>query len=199
MAKFKVPIRVEINTAQVADLVQRLADVDRKAARKAMKDGVNEVTKLVLAEAKKLVPRRTGQLKKSLGRFVQVKGGGRVIFGVVKPRAGVWSADAPGLAGRRVTRNGKTRVFVQKFKTTFEGRPVNPVYYAHLVEFGRAAVTVKKKKVLAGGGVVYGTHVAMMAPREFMRPAWDKYRYQSVVILERYLAEALRQFWKRSR
>lgn len=199
MAKFKVPIRVEVDTAKLASLVQKVADVDRKAARKAMKDGLNEVTKLILTEAKKLVPRRTGQLKKSLGRFVQVKDGGRVIFGVVKPRAGVWTADAPGLVGRRKTRNGKTRVFVQKFKTTFEGRPVNPVYYAHLVEYGRATVTVKKKKVLSGAGVVYGTHVAAMAPRPFMRPAWEKYRYQSVVIIERRLAEALRQFWKRSR
>jgi HK97 gp10 family phage protein len=199
MAKFKTPIRVEIDTSKVAALVQRLADVDKKAARKAMKQGINEVTNLVLAEAKKLVPQRTGQLCKSLGRFVQVKGGGRVIFGVVKPQSGVWMAAAPGLVGRQRTRNGKTSVFVQKFRTTFEGRPVNPVHYAHLVEYGRAAVTIKKKKVLAGGGVIYGTHVSAMAPRPFMRPAWEKHKYQSVVIMERHLNEAMQAFWKRSR
>lgn len=199
MAKFKTPIRVEIDTSQVDFLVRQLAAVDKRAARAAMKKGVNEVTKLVLAEAKKLVPARTGALRKSLGRFVKVQPGGQSVLGVVKPRAGVWMADAPDLAGRRMARNGKTRVFVQKFKTEFQGRPVNPVKYAHLVEYGRVAVTVKKKKVLAGGGVVFGTHVAAMAPRPFMRPAWEKVRTAAPGIMARFLEEALKKFWTKAR
>ena len=200
MAKFKVPVRVEIDTSRVEALVQKLAAVDKKAARAAMKKGVNEVSRLVLKEAKKLVPARTGALRRSLGRIVKVVGNGRAVLGIVKPRAGVWMADAPGLVGRKMTtRTGKTRVFVQKFKTTFQGRPVNPVKYAHLVEYGRVAVTVKKKKVLAGGGVIYGTKVAAVAPRPFMRPAWDKYQYEAPVILARFLSQALAAFWaKRS-
>lgn len=198
--KFKTAINVSVDTSQLNDLIQRLADVDKRAARKAMKQGVNEVTKLVLAEVKSLVPTNTGMLKKSLGRFVKVGDGGRSVLGVVKPRAGVWMADAPGLVGRRMTRNGKTRVFVQKFKLTPQGplaRVVNPVRYAHLVEFGRVAVTVKKKKVLSGGGVVYGRKVAAMAPRPFMRPAWDKYQGQATAIVAKYLSQAMLAFWKK--
>jgi HK97 gp10 family phage protein len=202
VGQYKSPIRVSIDTSQVDHLVKRLIELDKKAARAAMKKGVNEVTKLVLKEAKALVPQRTGALKKSLGRFVKVTKDGRAVFGIVKPRAGVWMADAPGLVGRRVTRRGKTRVFVQKFRTMFQGKPVNPVYYAHLVEYGRVAVSVKKKKVLSSGkegGAIYGTHVSAAAPRPFMRPAWDKYKDRAPEIMARFLREALKKVWTSGR
>jgi HK97 gp10 family phage protein len=206
MGTYKTPIRVEIDTSQLQDLVDRLVQVDRKAARGAIKKGVGEVTKLVLAAAKKKVPTRTGQLRKSLGRLVKSTKDGKAVFGVVKPRAGVWAADAPGLVGRRVTRRGKARVFVQKFKTTFQGKPVNPVYYAHLVEYGRAEVRPKNKKVLSSrpkggteGGVIYGTRVRMVSPRPFMRPAWDQYKDVATSIIARHLNAAMVKFWEKSR
>lgn len=198
---YRTPIQAKIDTSQVDALVKRIVEIDRKAARAGLKKGVNEVTKLVLAEAKELVPVRSGQLRKSLGRKVRVSKDGKLVYGVVKPRAGVWMADAPGLVGRKVTRKGKTRVFVAKFRVMYQGRPINPVRYAHLVEFGRVEVRVKQKKVLSSGkgGVVYGTKVRAVAPHPFMRPAWEKYSSAAPDILRRFLLDELRKYWAKSR
>lgn len=46
-------------------------------------------------------------------------------------------------------------------------------FYAKWLEFGRAAVTVKKKRVLTDGATFFGTDVAAQPPRPFFRPAFD--------------------------
>jgi hypothetical protein len=196
MPRFKAPIAVRIDTASLESTARRLADLDRRAARKAVRAGINEVSKLVLGEAKALVPRRTGQLKKSLGRKVKSYKGGAVILGIVKPR-------------------GKVRVkgqWVAKFRKEFKGLgrwdkatrsfgsgTVDPVKYAHLVEYGRVAVVPKKKKVLAGQGVVWGARVRATAPRPFMRPAWERYRAASPGIIRRYLDKAIKDYWAKGK
>jgi HK97 gp10 family phage protein len=46
-------------------------------------------------------------------------------------------------------------------------------FYAKWLEFGRAAFTVKTKKVLSDGTTVFGTEVGAQPPRPFLRPAFD--------------------------
>jgi HK97 gp10 family phage protein len=187
VASAKVKLRVE--SKAIASLAARLAQVDRKAARKAIKAGVNEVTQAVLWDAKALVPKRTGLLRKSLGRKVKSYRGGAVITGIIGPRKG--------------------------FRTMINGVFVNPVKYAHLVEYGRREVRPKKKKLLVGSGVpvagkaakffgpwqrvIYGTKVRSVPPRPFMRPAWEHNRLRAVGIIIQHLHRALKEFFARAR
>ena len=196
MGRYKSPIFVRVDTAGLEDVIRRLASLDKKAARKALRAGINEVTKLVLKEAKALVPRRTGQLRRSLGRKVKTYKGGGLVYGVVKPRAGVkvkgvWTPKFR----KQFPGTGKFDKATKAFGAGF----VDPVKYAHLVEYGRVAVTVKRAKVLAGQGRVWGRRVRAMAPRPFMRPAWEKYRAASPGIIAGFVHEAIRRYWSGSR
>ena len=64
MAGLRVKVRVA--DGAVAALKRRLDAVDRKLATKALRAGMNEVTKQILADARALVPERTGQLRRAL-------------------------------------------------------------------------------------------------------------------------------------
>lgn len=199
--KTRVGIKFQIDPTKLNALVKKIADVEKKAARKGVRQGVNQVSKLVLTEAKKLVPRRTGQLRKSLGRKIKSMKGGAVVYAVVKPRSGVWVKSAPGVVGRagKGKRAGKT--FVNKWRVEIGGKMVNPIKYAHLVEFGRREVVPKKKKVLADkvGKVIYGRRVRSVAPQPFLRPAWERYRVQAPGIIGAFVRRAIAEFWKKSR
>lgn len=182
--RYRVPIKVTVDDVGLANTVRRLMEIDRKAAKKGLRRGMNELTKLILAAARGRVPKRTGQLRRSLGRKVRTTKGGGAIYGVVKPRAGV-----------RVKRQ-----WTAKFRKNIPGvGMVDPVKYAHLVEHGRMAVTAKKKRVLAGGGKVWGTRVRAVPGVFFMARSWEQYRPQAPTILKRFLDEEIRNFWTRSR
>jgi HK97 gp10 family phage protein len=68
-------------------------------------------------------------------------------------------------------------------------------FWAKFVEFGRAAVKIKKKKVLTGDGITfYGTEVAAAPARPFMRPAFDAAGPRAIeAIAKRLKAGVLRQ------
>lgn len=55
-----------------------------------------------------------------------------------------------------------------------DGRNVNPVHYAHLVERGRSAVRPTRKMVLANraAGIVYGRKVRAVQATPFLAPAF---------------------------
>lgn len=200
--KFKVPITASVDTRQLRGLMDRLAALDKRAGRAAVRKGIGEVTKGVLADARNNVPTASGALKKALGRKVVVGKGGKRIVGVVKPRSGVWTSRPPDLVTvrrQRQLRNGKVLFFVTKWGRDRGGARVNPARYAHLVEFGRVSVTPKKKKVMAGGGVVYGRRARAVPPHPFMRPAWEANEPKAVPTLHRWLAQALVKEWQESR
>jgi hypothetical protein len=201
VAKNKVGISFAIDQQQFGKLLTRLKELESKAARKAIRQGVNEVSKLVLAEARALVPRRSGQLAKSLGRKVKAFRDGRGVYAVVKPRSGVWVRAAPGITGvrSRFSKSGKKSTFVKKFRVEFGGKTIDPVKYAHLVEYGRRQVLLKAKKVLADGTVIYGRKVRSVAPRPFLRPAWERYRTQAPRIIHGYVMRAMLQQWLKRR
>lgn len=176
-------MKMKVDGAAIAKLAAKLGQIDRKIARKALKQGINEITKNVLWTAKSLVPKRTGQLRRSLGRIVKVYRGGSTVVGIVGPRKG--------------------------FKIVINGVPINPVKYAHLVEFGRREVVAKNKKVLAGDGtplagraaksykggagkVFFGKKVRSVPPCPFMGPAWDEAEKTATETILGYLRQAMK-------
>lgn len=174
--KFKVPISFGIDPGQLQELVNRLRDLDKKAARAAVRKGMGDVTKPVNKDAKANVPKRTGTLRKSIGRKVFVTRGGAQVFGVVKPRGG------------------------EKYAPIISGRKINPIKYAHLVEYGRVSVKIKDKKVLVAGGAKFlGKTVKAVAPRPFLRPAWDKNKGNATAIMQAAIQKAIKAWWEKKR
>lgn len=94
--------------------------IQRKVIRKAITKGSQPVAKA----AKANVPTDSKQYKKSIGYKVWTGRKTGVVLAFIGPRLG--------------------------FKTMFKGKPRDPRYYAHLVEFGRKAVRPKNKSVLFG-------------------------------------------------
>lgn len=186
----RLTVKVGIASGAVARLTAALAAVEPKAARRATRAGINEITKLVLADARARVPRRSGQLKKSLGRRVRGYRRGEVVSGIVGPRRG--------------------------FRVVIGGVAVNPVKYAHLVEFGRGVSRAGQRSVIRSGrrvtektqskvlssfytavapdtAKVFGPVVGPAAARPFMRPAWDENRGLAARVLARHLSLALQK------
>lgn len=185
---WKVSCKIESQAVKV--LANRLAQIDRKVARKAIRDGINEATREVLATAKSLVPKRSGQLRKSLGRKVKSYRGGAVIVGIVGPRKG--------------------------FRVMYRGKWIDPAKYAHLVEYGRREVVAGTskgkatgKKVLANGvagvgglpgqGQIFGKRVRSVPPRPFLRPAWEQNKARVVGILLKHLNLGVKKFFANAR
>lgn len=173
--KFKTAIEFGIDPAQIADLIERIRDLDKKAARAAIRKGMNEVTKIVNKDAKANVPKRTGMLRKSIGRKVVISRDGKQVVGIVKPRAG------------------------DKYVGVVNGKKINPRKYAHLVEYGRVSVKIKKKKALSDGTKFFGTQVKAVAPRPFLRPAWEKNKGNAVALVRAELTKAIAAWWEKKR
>lgn len=172
-------------------LLEMTAKKFRLAARKA----INDCTKIVLAAAKTLVPKRTGSLRKALGRKVVSKKDGSGYVGIVGPRKDMSEKKRARLQleyeqGKRKRAPGK------RFRRTvkYKGREfvVNPVLYAHLVEYGSAPHAAKSKKVQSDGETVFGSRTAGAKPRPFLRPAWDGNKAACEAIIRNAMREALR-------
>lgn len=136
-----------------------------KQARKAVK-----VAKAYLSR------RRTGQLGRSIGSVYKSYRSGDVWLYVAGPRKGFkvrvsdLTAAGPRVALKKLgkrSRAGLTERQALRFLQSY----VDPAKYAHLVEGGRKAVRPVTKRVLAGGGVVYGKSAFGVQPRPFMHPA----------------------------
>lgn len=165
-------VSARIDDVSFRRLARKLADLDEKVARKAIRGGVNEATKIVLADAKALVPTRSKLLRRSLGRRVRIYRQSKVIVGIIGPRRGF-------------------RVQLAN------GRWVNPAKYAHLVEYGRGVAKKWKKKVQSDLDIIYGTpqHPARAAPpKPFMRPAWENNKGRIKDILMNYVWTAFRTY-----
>lgn len=186
-----VPIRAAI--VGLAELQKVLAAMEAKVFRKATRKAVNAATKLVLDESRARVPSRTGSLKKSLGRkVVALKGEKKGYVGVVGPRKDL--SERQRQQQQRDFESGKRKrpPVGTKFRRVvkYKGREilVNPVKYAHLVEYGTADRATKGKQVMSDGGSVFGVRTKGTPPRPFLRPAWDTAR----PACESLILEALR-------
>jgi hypothetical protein len=171
-----MPVPLKIQLVGVNELADMLRGLESKYFKPAARAGISDAGAVVLTETRNRVPERTGSLKKALGRkVVALKGGAgyTAVVGARKDASGkkLERLKAQVAAGKRkkLPREGRFRRTV-----TFQGREilVNPVKYLHLIEYGRRAVTLKTKKVLADGAVIYGKTVAAVPASGFMRAAW---------------------------
>jgi HK97 gp10 family phage protein len=103
---FKVKMRI----TGVAELMKKLRSIDEKVKKVALQKGIGAAAKIIKDSAKARVRRRSGQLAKSLGSKVKTFRNTGIVVGVIGPRKG--------------------------FKIMIDGKPVDPVRYAHLVENG---------------------------------------------------------------
>ena len=110
-------------------------------------------------------------------------------IGVVGPRKDVKGAVIGGV-GRKKAR------FRRKVKHKGTELVVNPHKYAHLVEGGRKAVRVTRKKVLSDGRAVYGAKARAVMPRPFMRPAWESNKANAAAVIRQKITEAAQRLRK---
>lgn len=132
---------VHMEVEGVAELMAALDGFKAAAQRRITRPAVTAASVVVLRAIRQRAPTkkagRTGQLRKSLGRVVRTYKATGVVMAVIGPRKGFISVDEA-------------------------GRKVNPVKYAHLVEYGTAPHMVRG--ALHPGG----------RAKPFMRPGWHE-------------------------
>lgn len=176
-----MPFQVSAKIEGLEPLIKSLQALEKKAAKKILKDAVNEGSKLILKAAKANVPTGpTGLLKKSLGRKVKVYRNTGKVVAIIGPRSGFKQTKQ----GKQLTALGK------KFKDA----GANPVHYAHLVEFGRHAVSPQDAKVLAiafPDAVAFRPSAEAVPPHPFMRPALDSTQSAVRGVIEQKIREGI--------
>lgn len=128
--------------------------------RKVIRAAISKASTVILQEVKSRVPKRSGLLKKSMGRKVKTYTRTGTVIAIVGPRVG--------------------------HRKLYKGNYIDPVKYAHLVEFGRKASVVRKKKVMSDGSVIYGKKTKPVAPKPFIRQSWAarKHDVRKIIIDE---------------
>lgn len=189
-----MPVPIKSQLTGLAEVLKQFGAVG-KVVRAASRKGVNEATKLVLATAKSLVPQRTGLLRKALGRKVVAMRNGGGYVGVIGPRKDLSEKERAKRhrefeQGKRKRAPGGPR-FRKVVK--YKGREitVNPVHYAHLVEYGTKPGLPKKRRVMSDGEQVYGVRTKGVAPRPFLRPAWETNKARCEGVILQALRDAL--------
>lgn len=126
-----------------------LAGLGRTVRNQILRKALDKATQPMLKRAKQLAPRGpTGLLRKSLGRKIKTYRRSGVVVAILGPRKG--------------------------FRKVVNGKPVDPVRYAHLVELGRGAVAVKKARILSSGTKVFGRRVRPAPAKPFLKPAFQQ-------------------------
>jgi len=191
-----MPVPIQARLTGLAEVLKQFGVVG-KLVRAASRKGVNEATKLVLNTAKSLVPQRTRMLYKALGRkVVAMKNGGGYV-GIVGPRKDI--SDKERARRQREFEQGKRKRAPggPRFRKVvkYKGREivVNPVKYAHLVEYGTKPGAPKKKRVMSDGETVFGARTKGVAPRPFMRPAWEQNKAACEAVIAQCLKDAIKQ------
>ena len=168
---------VKVGLAGQKDVAAALAGVKAGVRNRVLKAAAGKQARKAAKVAKgALVPHRTGQLKRAISYVYRSYKSGKVWVYVAGPRKGfkVRVSDLTAAGQRAALRKlGKKRRagLTERQALKFVQSYVDPVKYGHLVEGGRKPVRVKRRKVLAGGGVVYGRHAFGVQPRPFMAPA----------------------------
>jgi hypothetical protein len=147
---------IGIRITGMESINRRLALLQDKAAKKALRKGVQAGTKVLAKGAKRRVRKGkggkgklAGLLKKSIGSKVKTFRGNGVTVGIVGPRKGFLHVMS-------------------------DGRRIDPVKYAHIEERGRQQVRIKKKRLLSDGSAVYGVKVARYAGNPFLQPTLEE-------------------------
>lgn len=179
--------RISAKVVGVEELKKAVAGYGVKVLRPAAKKGVTAGAKEVSSMAKSLAPKRTKSLRRAIGWKVAAKKKGFGYTGVIGARRDTKKDRAAAIAAEQQGRKSKKTLFRRTVK--HKGREIvtDPKNYAHLVEFGRRAVTTSKK-TLSDGAMFFGKSVKAVAPRPFMRPAYE----QTKAACEGHIARELR-------
>jgi len=164
-----MPFAIKAEISGLEPLIKALQSLEKKAAKKILKDAVNDASKIVLKAAKANVPVATTGihhelLKKSLGRKVKVYRKTGKVIAIIGPRRGFKQTKS----GKQLSALGKQ----------FQDAGIDPAHYAHLIEFGRSAITHTEARALAipvqgWDAVIFRPRAGPVAPHPFMRPALD--------------------------
>lgn len=105
------------------DALNSLKAVKRSAGSRILRKALSAASKPMLDTARQLVPRRTGLLRKSLGRRIKTYRSTGIVVVMIGPRTGFKRQIKGGRAARRADVRGKQAY-------------ADPTHYAHLVERG---------------------------------------------------------------
>jgi HK97 gp10 family phage protein len=158
---FKVSAKLE----GIKELTDRLKKLKANVAKKITKRAVTAAAKIVNKSAKRNVRKRTKLLSKSIGQKVKIYRNSGLVAAVIGPRRG--------------------------FRKIIDGKPHNPVKYAHLVELGRKAVKVRKAKILTDGRSFYGVKARAVAPAPFLKTALNSNRSAITEAMAQTIREGL--------
>lgn len=129
------------------EVIANLHSLPTVIQRKVLRKVLRRVTKPITKAARANVPRRTGQLAKSLGVVIRTYRK-TSLLAVVGPRSG--------------------------FRIEVDGEPVDPVYYAHLVEHGHRIVVPRTAfKPKSGESQKPSREGEMVPGAPFLKPAYD--------------------------
>ena len=190
MAKALADIKIEWTGGEK---MQRLFDeLPRKLQERHMVIAIKTACAPLLHAMRAGAPVESGTLKKN----IKLKVGGvkakLIAYGIVGPASAkvATSARTGGKFKGKMRAVGKKRLNAMGGKEFYDVQFRNPKRYAHLVEGGRKAVT-PKKKVLARGTHVFGTRAKAVAPRPFIKPAFEATKDQVFQRLADYFSKAL--------
>jgi HK97 gp10 family phage protein len=182
-------VKIRGRLAGAADLKAVLDVVGPKVLRQGARRGVTVAAQEVSKAAKARVPTRTKSLKKAIGHKVKANRQKTGYIAVIGPRKDAKGTTVGGVGKKKAKFRRKVRIKGSEII-------INPVKYAHLVEGGRKAVKVTRRKVLSDGRAVYGTKVRAVPPRPFMRPAWEENQARCAAIIRQKIAEAAKRVRK---
>lgn len=170
---------MNIDKAEFAALDRAMRELPQKVSRKFNGQAAGYAMKVIVKDMRRRCPKRYGVLRKSLGSRRKTYRNTSTVYVAVGPRAGF---------KRSITEGGRT----------FN---VNPVNYAHLVEFGTRRHSIRRSDVIGRVRARRGTKAALrrqtagaaMHPgaraQPFMRPAFDAQKRR---VVRRYIT----RMWK---
>lgn len=162
-----MPWKIKARLSGLEAAIGRLDRLKKAVRNRVLRRAVTAASRVVLRAIKGAeTARRSGQLRRSLGMKVKTYASGKVV-GVVGPRKG--------------------------YAATWQGRPIDPVYYAHLVEAGTRPHRLGAGSLLKKGQQRGAGHPGTTAVR-FMARGWAgaaaAARAKALALLEQGLAQA---------
>lgn len=145
-----------------------------------------------LDDALKELPRAVAQRETTGALFA----GAQVVRKEVIARAPVSNAPDPKYG------HLKDNIVVRRIKLLYDGAAAVGVgtgkaFWARWVEFGRAAVKIRRRKILSDGKEIYGTELAAVPARPFMRPAMDAGAPRALEVVAKRLKAGIERQAKR--
>lgn len=162
----------KLKESELQKLERRFQALVTRTGQKVAKAAVRAATQPVLLDMRASAPQRkgSGALRRSIKKSVRGFRRNSIVIGLVGVQRG--------------------------FSDTFQGKRIVPEYYAHLVEFGRAAVRPKNSKLLSNQNGFAARAVKAAQAKPFIRPAFRRQSRRMESIARNNLATGIDQVAK---